>query len=930
VAEVHVKIGQRVVGIYPVEAISQMRADGLDASAATAEEAEDYEIRKESGTAMGQLEALGSAAASGVTLGLSDLAVSDPRRTKMLRQMVPGTGLAEFTGAALPVLLTGGTGAAGKGMLAGLSRLTPTALAARTGTAAGRAVGGLVGSGAKRLSGKVIQAAAPLAAAAATETALYSGGAEISESALGGVEQSAERIAAAMGHGALLGGVLGAGLGVPLGVGKHIKDRVVSRAQSLEMDKVVAAAAATVPEEGLGKAVADKMNKASSTLSTVDQQLIDEYGPFARGDTAEEFHRLVLERGKTADEFAEATYDAIKGIQKGDPVFENIYRTATGKPEYVRSIIEPEMVKTAQRASRQLITENEGRAAVILSESQRFATPEVKRAAAKFVRDIQTKAKRAFRGKQGKYRTIDHGEGYVAADAMKADAHNLAKKYLRSTHQDPLVKSEYIELGGWLQKFGDRNLAALEDAAQFGAMGTRQAKNNKPFPNFITAKDNLRGVMAKFQQVGLGERPKMLPDLAKLKSKIGQMDDVKRSDLLATMEEFVDSGDQVLRSIAEGKVLTAEESAVMKTVKNAVETYRPVLAKFKKSANAGKIFDQIVESQRMGLGSVMGQSATLVGGIAGGVPGALLGMGASLIMNPAQGIMMRASVQRAMDLAAIKLTTTQVGQQLRTSAKALVRSGRTAAERVKRGARAVGRGVAVGARVARREAERQVGKSDAQRRAQFERRRKQIQRMAENPQFLAAQVANSTEAFAEAAPITAKRVGEVTQRGVRFLMGKLPAMYSIDPVYRGKVSASPSEISKWNRYYDAIQSPMKVLGKPDELLPDHIEAIEATTPTLLDEYRRNVVEEFARSGDKMPYGMRVRIGALLHLPLDPSLSTRPASEVGAPEEEPAPAPAPRGPTTQLAASQVRAAQKAGGSLSTGTEAVRTSRHPRMT
>jgi hypothetical protein len=882
------------------------------------------------GTAMGQLEALGSAAASGVTLGLCDLAVSDPRRTKMLRQMVPGTGLGEFTGAALPVLLTGGTGAAGKGMLAGLSRLTPTALAARTGTAAGRAVGGLVGSGAKRLSGKVLQAAAPLAAAAATETALYSGGAEISESALGGVEQSAERIAAAMGHGALLGGVLGAGLGVPLGVGKHLKDRIASKAQSLEMDKVVANAMDEIPTEGLGENVTDGLNKLSSTMSTVEPEMMATHGPFAAGEDARAFRKRVLHHKQTAGEFAEVMYDTMNAIRKGEPIFKKTWRTATGKPEYVREIIEPEMVKTAQRASRRLLEQNKTAGAVIRSEAQRFREPTVRRAAEKFADNIDATYDKAYRGKKGKYRHLDHGEGYVANDALKAEAHDLAKSYLQNQNRNPLIKKEYIELGGWLKTFGDRNLTALESVAEYGAMGARQAKNNAPYQRFIPAKSNLRKVTTRFQRPGLEERPEMVPDLTKIKSEIGKMGDVERSEMLEVFDEYVNSGDELIASISEGGVLKEGEEDLVKAIKESVAKYRPLVKEFRKTAQAGRIIETMGEQARMGLGGVIGQSATLVGGLVGGVPGALLGAGASALMNPAHAVMARAAAERIMDLAAIKLTTTQVGQQLRTSAKALVRSGRTAAERVKRGARAVGRGVAVGARMARREAERQVGKSDAQRRAQFERRRKQIQRMAENPQLLAAQVANSTEAFAEAAPITAKRVGEVTQRGVRFLMGKLPAMYSIDPVYRGKVSASPSEISKWNRYYDAIQSPMKVLGKPDELLPDHIEAIEATTPTLLDEYRRNVVEEFARSGDKMPYGMRVRIGALLHLPLDPSLSTRPASEVGAPEEEPAPTPAPRGPTTQLAASQVRAAQKAGGSLSTGTEAVRTSRHPRMT
>jgi hypothetical protein len=398
--------------------------------------------------------------------------------------------------------------------------------------------------------------------------------------------------------------------------------------------------------------------------------------------------------------------------------------------------------------------------------------------------------------------------------------------------------------------------------------------------------------------------------------------------MIKVLDNYVDATEQVVTSISEGGVLTAEEAALVKNLQKAAADYRPIVAKYRKTSQAVGIIDQMMQSQRMGLGGVIGQSATLVGGLVGGLPGAALGAGMNMLMNPAHAVMLRAAGERAMDLAAIKMTTGQVGQRLTAAAKGLVRSGQKAAEGVRRGARKVGRGVAVGARVARREAERQVGKSDAERRAKFERDSRRIRRMAENPQLLAAQVANSTEAFSEAAPIMARKLLDVTERGVQFLMSKMPAMYNVDPVYRGKVSVSPSEISKWNRYHAAIDKPLKVLGRPDELLPEHIEAIEAVFPDLLDEYRRKVVEEFARSGDKVPYGMRVRIGALLHLPLDPSLSHAPPSEVGASDEK-EPAPQPRGPTTRLAASQVRTAQKAGGSLSTGTDLVRTSRHPRM-
>jgi hypothetical protein len=523
--------------------------------------------------------------------------------------MVPGTGLAEFTGAALPVLLTGGTGAAGKGMLAGLSRLTPTALAARTGTAAGRAVSGLVGSGAKRLSGKVIQAAAPLAAAAATETALYSGGAEISESALGGVEQSAERIAAAMGHGALLGGVLGAGLGVPLGVGKHIKDRVVSRAQSLEMDKVVANAMDEIPTEGLGEKVTDGLNKLSSTMSTVEPEMMAAHGPFARGEDARALRRLALEHKQTAGEFADVMYDTMEAIRKGEPIFKKTWRTATGKPEYVRQVVEPEMVVTAQRASRRLLNENKAKGAMLRAEGERLSTRQAKQAVNHFADEVDATYKKAWHDKPGTYRKFDHGEGYVANDHLKAVAHDLADGYLQNMHKTPLVKRELIEVGNWLKTFGDRNRTALESVADYGAMGAKQAENNIPYPRFINAKKNLRRVTTRFQKVGLGERPEMVPDLTKIKSEIGKMGDVERSEMLGVFDEFVDAGEQVITSISEGGVLSEADAILVKNVKKSVEKYRPLVEKFRKTAQVGRIIETMGEQARMGLGGIMGQGA---------------------------------------------------------------------------------------------------------------------------------------------------------------------------------------------------------------------------------------------------------------------------------------------------------------------------------
>lgn len=125
--------------------------------------------------------------ASGATIGLSDLLLDD-EETRQRARYNPGTRLAtELTGAIVPAILSGGTGA-----LATAAKATPTALAAAAGTRVAR----IAGRG--------------LPTALAVEGAIQGAGTAASQAVLSGDPLTVEAVASGAGMGALFG----AGLGV--------------------------------------------------------------------------------------------------------------------------------------------------------------------------------------------------------------------------------------------------------------------------------------------------------------------------------------------------------------------------------------------------------------------------------------------------------------------------------------------------------------------------------------------------------------------------------------------------------------------------------------------------------------------------------------------------------------------------------------------
>lgn len=237
------------VGTVPVGQAPQAFAAG--ARAVTQEDYRAAQLEKKYGGVGGSLAATGEGVARGLTVGLSDpLAIGAAgalggkdweERVRLhladekdAHPWLAGAG--EVAGAVAPLLASGGAAApeeaaalgagelaAGAGEAAEVassggrfaSLLRAVGAPARGVGAAGEAAGKFVAPaidaipGAGTALGRVAKAAARGSISAGTEGALYGAGSEVSEDALGDHELTAEKLAAALGHGALYGAMLG-------------------------------------------------------------------------------------------------------------------------------------------------------------------------------------------------------------------------------------------------------------------------------------------------------------------------------------------------------------------------------------------------------------------------------------------------------------------------------------------------------------------------------------------------------------------------------------------------------------------------------------------------------------------------------------------------------------------------------------------------
>ena len=184
---------------------------------------EHERLAKEYGGAGGTFGAGLAGLARGVSVGLSDpiaiaaaevtgggdAAAKMRERLNAYKELSPvASAVGEITGMVAPALLSGGETALARG-----AALLPSELATGAGRLAERGVAAIIPEMGESLLARTATRSLTGAAEGALTNAIFAGGQEISENALGDTNLTGEKLLAAMGHGAVIGGMLGGALG---------------------------------------------------------------------------------------------------------------------------------------------------------------------------------------------------------------------------------------------------------------------------------------------------------------------------------------------------------------------------------------------------------------------------------------------------------------------------------------------------------------------------------------------------------------------------------------------------------------------------------------------------------------------------------------------------------------------------------------------
>lgn len=118
---------------------------------------------------------------------------------------------------------------------------------------------------------------------------------------------------------------------------------------------------------------------------------------------------------------------------------------------------------------------------------------------------------------------------------------------------------------------------------------------------------------------------------------------------------------------------------------------------------------------------------------------------------------------------------------------------------------------------------------------------------------------------------------QTTTKAVQFLYDKMPkdpGNAHVQPWVR-KFEPSSLDIAKFERYVQAVESPMTILDEAiaGTLTKEHVEAVQAVYPALYNQIRTDVLAALSTNEElNMSYNKKIQLGNLLNMNLDQSLS----------------------------------------------------------
>lgn len=822
--------------------------------------------RQKYDTVAGAIAATGEGAARGATVGLSDpLAIGTARllggddaaeatraHLEGVRRFNPTAAtLGELGGAAAPLLASGGaTGAVqGAGFAARGARAAGTV--ARTVGAPVRAVeglGALAERGAARALGtegatvgrRVAQAGARWAARGAVEGAAWEAGMAVSEAALGDTELTGEKLLAAMGEGALVGGTFGGAMGV---AGRTGLEGARATAKSIE----------ALAERTWGKAapgLGEWWVKLQSALTGADPEAIRKLGIQNVTREAREARRLVTFGAE------EAQASAVRGLRRDmDALGRNaraIADEARGglKIDHVRKIVargnEDVTHGAVQRYLGELKESIENMRAEKGAYGQRANLNQAKDAIEFYEKRI---ANRLLNGQ------ADNAELFADLDHLKQRIGKWAAPGRYVVSADQATHARMREHYKQLQQL-------LENKQLWGLAADAQTEINRGWVHYLDTLERFERAFATFgdkdEAVDFWAR-KMIADPAKIDAYVKQIGLVRQDLTREVLQAHIDNTIQLARSISKYYDVPKEKLAAFADMQRAAESLRKTLKEAEDTVGLVNQLRALEEADARGAGAgILG----LVGGAFAGPVGAALGTAGGALMQPGRSVRQMAVLESM----AGRLTERVEGGIKGFISKAKVRAAGGAAVR---GATATARGTYRAGIFA-------ASQDTREKRERYARMARGARMAASQPEAVSRAVYASLGPSAEVAPKAAAATVATAQRAVTFLASKLPPQGAPRNFLQPELdepAVSDAEMARFFRYAEAVESPTKVLDdlRDGKVSREAVEALRVVYPRLYEQIRVEIMARVGEMQEQLAYSDRIQLGILFDVPTDASL-----------------------------------------------------------
>lgn len=155
----------------------------------------------------------------------------------------------------------------------------------------------------------------------------------------------------------------------------------------------------------------------------------------------------------------------------------------------------------------------------------------------------------------------------------------------------------------------------------------------------------------------------------------------------------------------------------------------------------------------------------------------------------------------------------------------------------------------------------------------YEKRSKQINDYVNNFDQQVDKLDSSTSKLYPHAPDTSAAMQQTLNKGMQFLATKLPPNPSLGLLIKTP-PPSEADISKFNKYYDAAESPLSVFDeiKTGMLSQETTETLQNIYPDLLDHMKTEIIHNAAEK-EEMPYDTKLQLAMLFGQDLDMSMSS---------------------------------------------------------